>query len=138
MIDMTIELVHNEKTYYGTLATIDSTMFGQEDRGITTAFLQLKWKYGGVGVGGYGLDTYDSETRSRRGSAFGMDQLLRIMETVGVRKWEDLPGKSVIALFDVKNSLGSKVRGIAGVHTEKVLVLEEHAAAWRGEDGLVS
>lgn len=138
MIDMTIAIEHEGRTYYGQLGVIESTMFGAEDHGITTASLAVKWKGGGVSVGGYGLDIYDDETKSRVGAAYGMDQLIRIMETVGVTRWESLKGKSVIALFGDKTYLGSRVLGIAGLHTGKVLILEEHAAKWRGPDGLIS
>jgi hypothetical protein len=65
-------------------AKIKSTMLGIEDHGGLTYFVDLNWETGGVGFGGYGL-----------GGEFGCQAIQRLLKTVGVDKWEELPGKYV-------------------------------------------
>lgn len=65
-------------------AKIKSTMLGVEDHGILTAFLHLDYGGAGQGFGGYGL-----------GGPFCSAWVERVLETVGVEKWEDLPGKHI-------------------------------------------
>ena len=74
-------------------AKIDSTMLGREDHGIMTCMLFVN--YGGAcqGFGGYTLDGYDKGLEKRVGSAYGMEFIIRVLETVGVTRWEELPGK---------------------------------------------
>ncbi len=82
-------------------ALIESTMLGYEDHGIMTCFLQLKQGASGQGFGGYGLD--DIPLKDKKGHSMGDRQpskaagfwIKRILETVGVDKWEDLPGHYV-------------------------------------------
>jgi hypothetical protein len=134
-VTKTITIEHNGKTYYGQAAKIDSTHLGSEDHGITTAFLHCSWKGGAVGVGGFCLDVSTGKPDyKRRGTAYGLDHILRLMETVGVNRWEDLPGKQVIVLFQTENHLGSTSAGIANVLNDEVLILKEHAEHWLGPD----
>ncbi len=132
----TITVEHNGTAYYGHLARIDSTSLGWEDHGILTAYLHCSWPGGGVGVGGFCLDSpkgraaRDAGDYGRKGTAYGLDHLMRLMETVGVERWEKLPGQQVIVLFEEKNSLGLSSKGIAGALNDKVLILAEHAAEW--------
>ena len=65
-------------------AKIESTFLGFEDHGIFTYFLHLEWEHAGQGFGGYIL-----------GGGYGDETIKAILETVGVDKWEDLPGKYV-------------------------------------------
>lgn len=76
-------------------ALIESTYFGGEDHGIMTAYLYLKYDMGGQGFGGYGLDMYNEKTKEREGTAYGLEFVRRVLETVGVKRWEDLPGKYI-------------------------------------------
>lgn len=66
-------------------ARIASTMLGIEDHGIMTYFLHLDYDGSGQGAGGYSLG----------GTRFGPAYLRKIIETVGVDKWESLPGKYI-------------------------------------------
>lgn len=128
---------HDDKTYSGQIGTIKRTSFGMEDHGIMTAMLHVEWKGGGIGVGGYTLDGPRKDDNGKHlgrfGSAYGMDHLMRIMETVGVEKWEALPGKQVIVLFPSDNHWGSTACGIAGITNEKVLDFKEHFRTFAGE-----
>lgn len=132
IIQTTIE--HDGTTYSGQIATIKSTALGTEDHGIFTAWLNLEWPGGGIGVGGLALDgphkDADGKHLGRVGSAFGADHVMRIIETVGVDKWEQLPGCQVIVLFEGKGGLGSQACGIAGITNEKVLNFKKHAKSF--------
>jgi hypothetical protein len=138
MSTRTITVEHDGKTYSGQLARIDSTSFGSQDHGIVSAWLHCSWKSGGIGVGGFCLDTPKPKDQraagdyTRLGTAYGLDHLMQIMATVGVETWEKLPGQQVIVLFeDGRDGWGSTSVGIAGVLNDKVLILKQHADSWR-------
>ena len=74
-------------------AKIESTMLGREDHGIMTWMITIKFdKCVSCGVGGYALDSYDKETKTRVFYADSMESVSKLLEVVGVDKWEDLPG----------------------------------------------
>jgi len=132
--ERSISVPHNGKTYSGRIAKIESTSLGFQDHGILTAMLHCSWSGGGIGVGGYCLDQpKDKGGRdySRTGTAYGLDHIIRIIETVGVDSWEKLTGKDVIVLFDGDSGLGRMSVGIAGLLNDKVLILKEHAESWQ-------
>lgn len=78
-------------------ARISSTQLGCEDHGIMSFFVMLEWNGGGQGLGGYAIDKYDQRTKERIGCGFGITAIRKILETVGVGKWEDLKGKLIRA-----------------------------------------
>lgn len=137
MSGRSLVIEHNGTDYSGQIGTIRSTSLGYMDHGVLSAFVQVEWVGGGVGVGGFVLDEpkdRDNKDYSRRGTAYGLDHVIRIMETVGVSKWEDLVGKLVVVLFEGKNYVGSRSVGLASATDESlVFVLSEHAAEWRRE-----
>lgn len=127
-------ITHNGTQYNGTIATIRTTTFGMEDHGLMTFYLQCEWPGAGVGVGGYVLDSYDEIKKERVGTAYGLDAIKQVLATVGVERWEDLPGSHVIVLFDDPNHWGSVVRGIAHpIDEDKVLIFREHSDSWLGD-----
>lgn len=134
-----IVITHNGIEYGGQIGTITSTALGYESHGILTASLTIEWKGGGVSVGGYVLDEprdRDGRDYSRKGTAYGLDHIIRIIETVGVERWEGLKGQQVIVLFEGKSAWGSQSVGIASTTDDaKVFILREHADAWRAEAG---
>ncbi|WNT44965.1 hypothetical protein SEA_ABBYDAISY_72 [Arthrobacter phage AbbyDaisy] len=134
---ITTTVEHGSKTYSGRIGTIKRTSFGFEDHGIVTAYLHVEWPGGGIGAGGYTLDSprknEDGKHVGRFGSAYGMDHIMRILETVGVDTWEKLPGKQVIVLFEGPSIWGSTSCGIAGITTEKVLDFKAHYEAFAAE-----
>lgn len=134
MRDIKVTIEHNGTTLYGQIAKIDSTTLGIEDHGIMTAMLNCSWHGGGIGVGGYTLDTprrdEDEKFIGRFGSGFGMDHLMRVLETAGVDRWEKLPGAEIIILFESANSWGSTAVGFASLLDDKVLIFREHADQW--------
>jgi len=77
-------------------AYIKSTSLGYEDGGIFSFRLCLDIQDGcGCCVGGYAMDGYSKLQDKRVGSAYGMDLIIRILEVVGVRTWEELKGKYI-------------------------------------------
>lgn len=104
-------------------ATIESTHLGVEDHGIMTCYLHLKYHGSGQGFGGYALDRQNGErdTKSRRiGTAYGCEFIKRILETVGVDRWEKLPGKHIRVRAD-----HSKVHGIGHIIEDQWFMPDE-------------
>lgn len=70
-------------------------MLGFEDHGIMTAFVHLSGDGWGVGFGGYGLDEpvhANGDFVGRRGCAYGMEWIRRVLDVLEVETWEKLPG----------------------------------------------
>ncbi len=77
-------------------AQIKSTRLGTCDGPAFTLFLTLDIQDGGgVSVGGIALDEYNKIKKERVGSAYGMNVIMRVLEVVGVTKWEELTGKFI-------------------------------------------
>ena len=81
-------------------AVIESTMLGIEDHGILTCFLNLNYGGSGQGFGGYGLDGFDKAKDKRIGTAWGMEFVRRVLETMEVDSWEKLSGKHCRVISD--------------------------------------
>lgn len=94
-------------------AKIASTMLGIEDHGIMTFFIFLEWNGGGQALGGFALDGAKSreDYETRVGHGAGFIAIRKILETVGVEKWEDLKGKLIRAKID---DLGTSTPPIIG------------------------
>lgn len=97
-------------------ARITSTMFGREDHGILTFMIFVEFNGAGCGIGGYALDMYDCEKKSRVYTEKGLEAISKILEVVGVNNWEDLSGK-YIRIKD--NGWGSTIDEIGNLMTEK-------------------
>lgn len=129
----TIELTvtHEGQIYAGEYAKIVSTFLGREDHGIFTAYLSLQMLGSGVNIGGYSLDTYDEDLNRRIGTAFGLDQVIRIIETVGADSWEKVAGSEVVLLTqDRFQSLG-----IASLDGKRIFLFAQHAAGFHSQEG---
>lgn len=77
-------------------ARITKASITMEDHGYLTFWIYLEGGGWGCGFGGYcigqgflGSDTFEAENRK------GLEAMMRIMNVVGVEKWEDLEGKYV-------------------------------------------
>lgn len=129
-----VNVVHGGVTYSADVMTIKSTRLGLEDHGIMSAMLHCTSSSGGgTGVGGYGLDTFDKALDRRVGHAFGMEWLMQVMATVGVDRWEKLPGSRVLVLYPHREShifLGQVAVGIANIETGNALIFKELAESW--------
>lgn len=76
-------------------AQIANAMLGRDDHGIFTFMIYIQFDGCGVGVGGYALDEYDSETKTRVFKAESMEIIAKILNVVGVNTWEELKGKYI-------------------------------------------
>lgn len=142
MAERSITIDHNDKRYTGYVATIRSTTFGVNHHGILSADLTLEWQSSGVSFGGYALDEPVFENGDRHGkflgrfpTAYGLDYLVKIMETVG-ENWEALRGKQVIVLFDYspKGTWGMSPKGIAHLTDDRVFIPAEHVEEWKKKE----
>lgn len=90
------------------IAKIENTMLGFEDHGIFTAFLNVRYgENTHQGVGGYSL-----------GGQHGLEFITRVIRAVGVEKWEDLKGRTIMVLFE-DDSWSALPVGIKNLPTEK-------------------
>lgn len=77
-------------------ARITKNMLGREDHGIMTFMIYVDIAGGSFcGIGGFALDGYDRETKSRVYTAKGLEAISKILEVVGVDEWEKLNGKYI-------------------------------------------
>lgn len=76
-------------------AIIASATLGIEDHGILTVSLCFEYECGCQCFGGYAMDSYDKTKKRRIGTAYGMEFVIRVMNTVGVTEWSQLKGKHV-------------------------------------------
>ena len=78
-------------------ALIKSVDLSMADHGCLTLAMTLDGSGWGVVYGGYclGHGYLGADEETFRGSAAGMEYLLRIMDTVGVERFQDLKGKYV-------------------------------------------
>lgn len=96
-------------------AQIVNTMLGYEDHGILTCMLSLKQDCTRQSFGGYVMDDIPLKNESdRQPSIMAGFWIKRILETVGVDKWEDLTGK-YIRVDGEKNN----IHGIGHIIEEK-------------------
>src|SRR5271157_1206891 len=72
------------------LGKITKTELGKEDHGIFTFYLYLDFGGHSQGFGGY--------TLGKEGEGCGA--ILKILDAVGVKNWEDLPGRIVGVMHD--------------------------------------
>lgn len=103
-------------------ARITETMLGREDHGIMTFTIFIEFYGGACGIGRYALDEFDPETQTRKFSAKSMEAVSKVLETVGVDTWEELPGK-YIRFKD--NGWGSIVHEIGNLIDEKWFNLKD-------------
>ena len=103
-------------------ARITSTMLGREDHGIMTFMIYIDAGDFSCGVGGFCLDEFNATTQTRVFRAESMEVISKILDVVGVDKWEDLPGKH-IRFEDA--GWGSTVTKIGNIITDKWLDMRE-------------
>lgn len=82
------------------------------DHGVLTYGLTLEGSGYGVVYGGYVIGHGYLGAKEFHGSAKGIEALMRIMDTVGVERWEDLTGKYVRVFSDGWGSTISKIGNI--------------------------
>ena len=103
-------------------AQITNTMLGREDHGIFTFMIYIQFGACGCGIGGYSLDEYNKETKTRVFQAESMEIIAKILDVVGVDTWEQLKGQ-YIRIKD--NGWGSTVDEIGNLMEEKWINIRE-------------
>jgi len=79
-------IIHNAK--------IVKTTLGFEDHGILTFFIECEFEQGSrQSFGGFRLDAPSKNEDGWVGHAFGIACVRKVIDTVGVDKWEDLKGR---------------------------------------------
>lgn len=104
-------------------AVIEDTFLGRECHGIFTFSISVMFD-GCVccNVGGYALDGYDKQTQRRVFHAKSAELISRILDVVGVDRWENLKGKYV----RIKDcGFGSPVYEIGNLMEDKWLNVRE-------------
>lgn len=93
------------------------------DHGCLTFYLTLEGDGWGINYGGYcigfgflGSDSFTAENGS------GLVAIMRIMDTVGVERWEDLKGKYIRI---VNEGWGSSVKKIGNIIEDKWFDIDE-------------
>ena len=123
-------LINDGKKYSIILGQIEKTNLGYEEHGIFTAWLRVKGDTWGQVVGGYVLDTTKPDGGGdREGTAYGLDLIIRILETLGVKQWESLIGVDVYLIQNPKDQWG-QVLGIVGKNSSKPLFFQDHLKNW--------
>lgn len=84
-----------EEDYRIENALIKSVDLSMADHGYLTLAMTLEGGSWGVVYGGYALGKGHLGASDFKGSATGTEYLMRIMDTVGVEKFQDLKGKYV-------------------------------------------
>lgn len=115
-------VIVNGKTYVRAIGKIRETFLGFQDHGILTAWLTIEdglYTQGTPAMMGFeepkpGMDYKDP--KNRQGSAFGMEFVRRIIKAVGVEKWEDLMGRTIVILRDTSDR---NIMGIENLPTER-------------------
>ena len=98
-------------------AQIESTRLSMADHGVLTYYIDLKMGMGGhCSYGGYVLGHGYLGSKHFDGSDKSIVALMRIMDVVGVEKWEDLKGKYVRV---ESNGLGTPIEKIGNVMEDK-------------------
>lgn len=103
-------------------ARITSTMLGREDHGIMTYMIYIDAGSFSCGVGGFCLDEYSKNIKARIFRAKSMEAISKILDVVGVTKWENLPGKHI--RFE-DNGWGSQVTKIGNIIDDKWFDMKE-------------
>lgn len=103
-------------------AKITSVSLSMEDHGCLTFWVTVDGGGWGVSLGGYAIGHGYLGADKFEGYDAGLEAMMRIMNVVGVEKWEDLKGKFV----RVKSKgLGTSVHTIGNILTDEWFDLKE-------------
>lgn len=105
------------------IAKVEKTMLGFEDHGIMTCFLHLSFGGSGQGAGGYALDEPRRDASDkflgRYGTSYGMEWVIRAIKACGVDTWEQIKGRTVLALREGEDRFNGKLVGLKPLPTER-------------------
>lgn len=113
-------------------ARIESVSITMADHGCLTYWLYLDGGGWGVGVGGYCIGKGYLDAKDFDGvNKYGIESMMRIMDTVGVSRWEDLTGKYIRAEI---NGWGDSVTKIGHIIKDKWFDLREFFTSHADEE----
>ena len=102
-------------------AKIDSVDLSMSDHGVLVLDMHLTGNSWGTIYGGYSLGYGYVGADSFEGSAKGMESIMRIMDTVGVDRFQDLRGKYVRTIYPGN---GNPVKIIGNIIEDKWFDIE--------------
>ena len=97
-------------------AKIESVSLTMADHDILTFWLHLRLDGCCCGCGGFMVGKGCLGAKEFKGFNHGLEAMMRIMDVVGVCKWEDLPGKYIRY---IDNGHGSSIDTIGNIIEEK-------------------
>lgn len=99
-------------------AKITSVSISMADHGCVTFWVFVKLNGGGCGIGGYciGHGYVGADDDFFDGAGLGIEAMARIMDTVGVDKWEDLKDKYIRV---VNEGWGKSINKIGNIIKDK-------------------
>lgn len=106
-------------------AKITNVSLTMADHGCLTFRITLEGDGWGVGYGGYCIGKGYLGADGFEGSKSGLEAMMRIMDTVGVERWEDLTGKYVRV---VSEGWGNSIEKIGNVTKNKWFDIKEFFA----------
>jgi hypothetical protein len=105
-----------KRTYEARLAKVESAELFIEDHGVLTCYVMLDGGGWGQGFGGLCLSRSDPDpqdkTHRQRGSAQGLDFVLRVLELFRVDKLSQCVGRTVYALYAEPYQLNDSIAGL--------------------------
>lgn len=114
-------------------AKITSTSITMADHGVLTFWVTVEGGGWGCSIGGYviGNGYLNADDDFFKGSEAGLEAMMRIMNTVGVDKWEDLEGKYVRCVLN--DGWGGTITKIGNITKDKWFDLKEFFAKVKEE-----
>ena len=97
-------------------AKITKADLSMEDHGVLTLSLAVEGAGGGVCLGGYVLGKGYLGAKSFEGSAKGIEEIMRVMDTVGVERFSDLTGRYI--RVEIGN-LGNRIKKFGNIVEDK-------------------
>lgn len=111
-------------------AKITHVSISMADHGCLTFWLSLKLPKSCCGYGGYCIGHGYLGAKEFDASDKGLIAMMKIMDTIGVEKWEDLVGKYCRVKTD---GWGSSISIIGNIMEDKWFDLEEHFLPKEGD-----
>lgn len=106
-------------------AKITATEITMADHGCLTFRVCVEGNCWGCWIGGYSIGKGYLDAKEFEGYGRGLEAIMRVMDTVGVNRWEDLKGKYIRV---ETNGLGGTVHKIGHIMRDKWFDLKEFFA----------
>ena len=114
-------------------ALITNASISMADHGCLTFNLVLKGNGWGCSYGGYCIaHGYKGAKEFNAKNGSGLVAMMRIMDVVGVSRWEDIPGQYV--RVDVGDGWGSTITRIGNVIEDKWFDIEKFFESYKGKE----